>query len=61
MESLRDINILEIAVMDGGAITGMNGPIVRLARLKGMRSTCLLGETTSYIVDAKVSRHYRKS
>jgi proteasome assembly chaperone (PAC2) family protein len=28
MESLRDINILEIAVMDGGAITGMNGPIV---------------------------------
>jgi hypothetical protein len=55
-ESLRDINILEIAVMDGGAITGMNGPIVRLAKLKGMRGTCFLGETESYIVDAKVSR-----
>jgi predicted ATP-grasp superfamily ATP-dependent carboligase len=29
MESLRDINILEIDVMDRGAIKGMNGPIVK--------------------------------
>ena len=56
MESLRDINTPEIAVMDGGAITGMNGLIVGLAKLKGMRGTCLLGETSGYVVDAKVSR-----
>ena len=42
--------------MDGGAITGMNGLIVGLAKLKGMRSTCLLGETSGYVVDAKASR-----
>jgi uncharacterized protein len=59
MESLRDINTVntaDIAVMDGGAITGMNGLIVGMAKLKGMRSTCLLGETSGYVVDAKASR-----
>lgn len=56
MESLRSINTLDIAVMDGGAITGMNGLIIGLAKLKGMRGTCLLGETSGYVVDAKASR-----
>lgn len=39
-----------IAIMDGGAITGMNGLIVGMAKLKGM------GETSGYVVDAKASR-----
>ncbi|MGH9924540.1 MAG: proteasome assembly chaperone family protein [Nitrososphaeraceae archaeon] len=56
MESLRSINTQDIAVMDGGAITGMNGLIIGLAKLKGMRGTCLLGETSGYVVDAKASR-----
>ena len=56
MESLRGINILEIAVMDGRAPIGMNGPIVRLVKLKRIRGTCLLDETTGYIVDEIVSR-----
>lgn len=56
MESLRSINTSDIAVMDGGAITGMNGLIIGLAKLKGMRGTCLLGETSGYVVDAKASR-----
>ena len=56
MESLRDINILETAVMDVRALTGMNGPIVGLDKLKGIRGTCLLDETTGYIVDVKSSR-----
>lgn len=56
MESLRSINTQEVAVMDGGAITGMNGLIIGLAKLKGMRGTCLLGETSGYVVDAKASR-----
>ena len=38
--------------MDDGAITGMNGLIVGLAKLKGIRGTCLLGETSGYVVDA---------
>ena len=56
METLRDINTSDVAVMDSGAITGMNGLIVGLAKLKGMRGTCLLGETSGYVVDAKASR-----
>jgi uncharacterized protein (TIGR00162 family) len=56
MESLKDINTHDIAVMDGGAITGMNGLIVGLTKLKGMKGTCLLGETSGYVVDAKASR-----
>lgn len=55
-ESLGDISIRDIAIMDSGAITGMNGLIVGLAKLKGMRGTCFLGETSGYVVDAKASR-----
>lgn len=59
VESVIDINTVntvDIAVMNSGAITGMNGLIVGLAKLKGMRGTCLLGETSGYVVDAKASR-----
>jgi proteasome assembly chaperone (PAC2) family protein len=34
----------------------MNGPIVGLDKLKGIRGTCLLDETTGYFVDVKLSR-----
>jgi proteasome assembly chaperone (PAC2) family protein len=56
MRSLREINNPDVAVMDDGAITGMNGLIVGLAKLKGIRGTCLLGETSGYVVDATASR-----
>lgn len=45
-----------LLVMDGGSITGMNGLLLGLAKLKGMRGTCLLGETSGYVVDAKASQ-----
>jgi proteasome assembly chaperone (PAC2) family protein len=45
-----------LADMDGSALTGMNGPIVRLVKFKGMSGTCLSDETTGYIVDVKLSR-----
>lgn len=60
-ESLRDINILEIAVMEGGAITGMNGPIVRLAKLKGMRGTCFWAKPQDILLMQKYQGHYWKS
>jgi proteasome assembly chaperone (PAC2) family protein len=55
-ESLMDIDTHNIAIMDGGAITGMNGLIVGMAKLKDMRRTCFLGETSGYVVDAKASQ-----
>lgn len=45
-----------ISVMDSGSITGMNGLIVGIAKLRGMKGTCLLGETSGYVVDAKASK-----
>src|ERR671918_320120 len=56
MKSLRDFKNPDVAVTDGGSITGMNGLIAGLANLKGIRSICLLGETSGYVVDAKASR-----
>jgi proteasome assembly chaperone (PAC2) family protein len=42
--------------MDGGSITGMNGLIIGIAKLRGLEGTCLLGETSGYLVDAKASK-----
>jgi len=45
-----------ISAMDSGSITGMNGLIIGIAKLRNMKSTCLLGETSGYVVDAKASK-----
>ena len=42
--------------MDAGSITGMNGLIIGIAKLRGMQGACLLGETSGYVVDAKASK-----
>jgi uncharacterized protein len=34
----------------------MNGLIIGIAKLRGMQGTCLLGETSGYVVDAKASK-----
>src|ERR671939_1890039 len=44
-----------ILSMEGGSITGMNGLIIGIAKLRGLEGTCLLGETSGYVVDAKAS------
>ena len=53
---LKEFQSQGMSVMDGGSITGMNGLLVGLAKLKGMRGMCLLGETSGYVVDAKASQ-----
>jgi uncharacterized protein len=53
---IKSFQDLDISVMDGGSITGMNGVIIGVAKLRGMRGTCLLGETSGYVVDAKASK-----
>jgi len=45
-----------ILTMDSGSIVGMNGLIIGIAKLRGMQGTCLLGETSGYVVDAKASK-----
>jgi uncharacterized protein (TIGR00162 family) len=42
-------------VMTEGTITGMNGILLGIAKLKGMRGYSLLGETSGYALDPKAS------
>jgi hypothetical protein len=53
---LKEFESRGMLMMDGGSITGMNGLIVGMAKLKRMRGVCLLGETSGYVVDAKASQ-----
>lgn len=42
-------------LMTEGSITGMNGILLGIAKLKGMRGYSLLGETSGYALDPKAS------
>ena len=42
-------------IMADGVITGMNGLLLGLAKLKGMSGYSLLGETSGYAIDPKAS------
>jgi hypothetical protein len=55
-DTIRSFSESNISTMDGGSITGMNGLIIGTAKLRGVRGTCLLGETSGYVVDAKASK-----
>lgn len=50
-----------LEVMDNGSITGMNGIILGLAKLRGTKGICLLGETSGYVVDANASQAVLKA
>lgn len=54
--SLKEFQGMGMITMDGGSITGMNGLLIGIAKLKGMHGVCLLGETSGYVVDAKASQ-----
>jgi uncharacterized protein (TIGR00162 family) len=53
---LQTFHRQNILTMDAGSITGMNGLIIGIAKLRGMEGACLLGETSGYVVDAKASK-----
>lgn len=55
-ELLEEIKKIGIETMDSGTVTGMNGVILGLARLKKIKGICLLGETSGYVVDANASQ-----
>lgn len=43
-------------IMTDGAITGMNGLLLGVAKIKGMSGYTLLGETSGYAIDPKASQ-----
>lgn len=55
-ETVKGFAARNISMMDNGSITGMNGLIIGIAKLRKIRGICLLGETSGYVVDAKASK-----
>jgi uncharacterized protein len=58
VKTLKEKNIL---IMDSGSIAGMNGLIIGVGKLRGLQGTCLLVETSGYVVDAKASKSILES
>ncbi|HKU48969.1 MAG TPA: proteasome assembly chaperone family protein, partial [Nitrososphaera sp.] len=56
IDTVTSFPTYDISVMDSGSITGMNGLVIGIAKMRGIRGTCLLGETSGYVVDAKASK-----
>lgn len=55
-ETVKGFASHNISMMDSGSITGMNGLVIGIAKLRNMKGMCLLGETSGYVVDAKASK-----
>jgi hypothetical protein len=47
---------LGVELMSEGSITGMNGLLLGMAKIRGMDGICFLGETSGYIIDAKAAQ-----
>jgi uncharacterized protein (TIGR00162 family) len=56
IEIVKAFDGQNILTMDNGSVAGMNGLIVGIAKIRGIKGTCLLGETSGYVVDAKASK-----
>lgn len=54
---VKSFRSFDISTLDNGNITGMNGLILGLGKLRGIEGTCLLGETSGYVIDAKASKN----
>lgn len=55
----KQVNILKrngISIMNQGMITGMNGILIGIAKIKGIEGFSLLGETSGYIIDPNSSK-----
>ena len=55
-ETVKKFATHNISMMDSGSITGMNGLVIGMAKLRNMKGMCLLGETSGYVVDAKAAK-----
>ncbi len=56
-ELVKSFRAFNISTLDNGNITGMNGLILGLGKLRGIEGICLLGETSGYVIDAKASKN----
>lgn len=54
INTFSERNIIPMSI--GSIVAGMNGLIIGVAKLRGMQGTCILVETSGYVVDAKASK-----
>jgi hypothetical protein len=52
---LEELRNKGLEIMDNGSVTGMNGVIIGLAKLRHIKGICLLGETSGYVIDASAA------
>ena len=52
---LEELRNKGLEIMDNGSVTGMNGVIIGLAKLRNIKGICLLGETSGYVIDASAA------
>jgi len=55
-ETVKEFSKFGILKMDRGNITGMNGVLIGMAKKFSVLGTCVLGETSGYVIDAKASK-----
>lgn len=55
-EIVNELSKFGVLTMNKGNITGMNGVIIGIAKRSSVSGTCLLGETSGYVIDAKASK-----
>jgi uncharacterized protein len=60
LETAKKLSELGCVLMKEGGITGMNGLLLGIAKLKGLRGYTLLGETSGYTLDPKASENVMK-
>jgi len=53
---IEQLKQYDVKPLNYGTITGMNGVLLGTAKKYSIRGTCLLGETSGYVVDAKASK-----
>ena len=56
LDLVKELENNGVTKMNEGMITGMNGVLIGVAKIRGLTGASLLGETSGYIIDAKASQ-----
>ena len=56
IKQIKQMKKSGIIIMKEGIITGMNGLLIGMAKIHGMKGTALLGETSGYVFDHNSSK-----
>lgn len=55
LDLVRELRSLDVKIIDSGAVTWMNGLIPGLAKIRGLKSLFISGETSGFMVDPRAA------